>query len=107
AEMRRSALVPLQALFFMNHPLVREQAEGFARRLIAASADPRQRIAQAHQLAFARGARPEEVDRAISYVERYADELRRAGTPTERLELEVWSSYARVVLSANEFVFVD
>jgi len=30
-----------------------------------------------------------------------------AGTPNERIELEAWTSYSRIVLSANEFVYVD
>src|SRR5262249_34930358 len=36
-DVRTSSTVPLQALFLMNNPFVIEQAEGFARRLLAAA----------------------------------------------------------------------
>src|SRR5206468_9455920 len=38
-ERRASSTVPLQALYLMNHPFVREQAEGLARRLLAEPAE--------------------------------------------------------------------
>src|SRR5262249_17227224 len=38
-EQRTASTVPLQALFLTNAPFVTEQAEGFARRLLAASGD--------------------------------------------------------------------
>jgi hypothetical protein len=106
-DQRTSSTVPQQALFLMNDPWVQEQGEGFARRLMAASADPGQRIELAHQLAWSRPARPEEVERGLRYVEEYRKRLAEAGAPAERVELEAWTSYARVVFSANEFVYLD
>jgi hypothetical protein len=104
-EKRPSSTVPLQALFWMNHPLVKEQAEGLARRLLALPAD--QRIDRAHRWAYARPASRAETDHAHRYIERYKSELVRAATPADRLDLEAWTSYARIVLTANEFVFLD
>jgi hypothetical protein len=104
---RADSLLPLQALYLMNDPFVRAQAEGFARRLIANSEEPEGRVARAHQTAWCRPPTPAEIAKGTDYVKRYTEELRRAGTPAERLEIEAWTSYARVLLAANEFVFVD
>jgi hypothetical protein len=101
---RTDALLPLQALYFINDPSVRGHAEGFARRLLKHSGD---RIDWAHRLAWGRPATPAEVVRGTDYVRSYAEELRRARTPPDRVDIEAWTSYTRVMLAANEFVFVD
>jgi hypothetical protein len=104
---RTESLLPLQALYLMNDPFVRAQAEGFARRLLEHSADSAERIAWAHRVAWGRPAAVSDVERGVDYVSRYTEELRHAGTPGERVEIEAWTSYARVMLTASEFVFVD
>jgi Protein of unknown function (DUF1553)/Protein of unknown function (DUF1549)/Planctomycete cytochrome C len=106
-EQRTASTVPLQALFLTNDPFVTEQAEGFARRLLAASGDPRGRIDLAHRLAWSRPATPAEQDRGLHYLDEYRRRLAEAGAPADRLELEAWTSYARVLLCANEFVYLD
>ena len=106
-EKRNTSLVPLQALYSMNHPFVREQAEFFARRLLAQAPDQDRRIALAHQLAWGRAATELEVRNGRTYVGRYQEELKRSGEAAERLDLGAWTSYARVLLTASEFMFVD
>ncbi|MCI0457527.1 MAG: DUF1553 domain-containing protein [Gemmataceae bacterium] len=106
-EKRSTSTVPLQALYLMNNPEARAEAERFAQRLIDAAADPRARIELAHQLAYARPPRPEETEKALRYVERCAEELARAGVMPPQREAEAWLSYARVILCSNEFVYVD
>jgi hypothetical protein len=106
-EQRGTSTVPQQALYLMNNPFVTEQAEGFARRLIAASADPGQRIGLAHEWALSREARSEEYERGLRYLEAYLQQLAGAGVTDQRLELEAWTSYARIILSSNEFVYLD
>ena len=104
---RTTSTVPQQALFLMNNPFVTEQAEGFALRLIASSPDARQRIEQAHQLAWARPAKARELEMGRRYVSAYGKQLAKLGVPGERVELEAWTSYARMLLCANELVYVD
>jgi hypothetical protein len=106
-DVRSSSTVPLQALFMMNNAFMTEQAEGFARRLIAASTDPRMRIDLAYRLAWARPPKPVEVERAKCYMDAFRQSLTEAGAPSERIEVEMWSSYTRIILSANEFFYVD
>ncbi len=66
-EARPRSTVPLQALFLMNSPFVHEQSAGFARRLIASSADPVRRIELAYQLAWSRLPSPHETNRASGF----------------------------------------
>jgi hypothetical protein len=106
-EQRTTSTVPLQALYLMNDPFVSAQAEGFARRLLAASSDARGRIELAHRLAWSRPVTPTEIDKGLRYVEAYSNRLAEVGTPGERRELVAWTSYARVLLCANEFVYID
>jgi hypothetical protein len=106
-EERRRSTVPLQALFFLNNAFVEQQAEGFARKLIASSADARRRIELAHELAWSRQALPREQETGARYLRDCMHALSRAGVSVEQSELQAWTSYARVLLSANEFVYVD
>ncbi len=104
---RTSSTVPSQALFLMNSSFVKEQAEAFARRLIAQSPDSTRRIDQAYRLAFGRPATPVECARGKSYLEEYRKRLEPLGLGPEQSEWEVWTSYARVLMASNEFCYVD
>src|SRR5260221_1284589 len=53
-DKRSSSTVPLQALYWMNSPEVREQAAAFAQRLPGAPVAPHERIALAYQVAESR-----------------------------------------------------
>jgi hypothetical protein len=106
-DQRTSSTVPLQALFLMNSPFVHEQGRALAGRLIAASSDPTERIVLGHTLAFGRPPTPADSAAALEYVGRYQGELAHAGTPAEQVETEAWSSYARILLTSNEFLYVD
>jgi hypothetical protein len=104
---RTTSIVPQQALFLMNNPFVREQAEGFARRLLAAATNLRRRIELAHEWAWSRPPQPAELERGRRYIDAYCHELARTGVTGRENELAAWSSYCRVLLCANEFVYVD
>ncbi|HEX5269867.1 MAG TPA: PSD1 and planctomycete cytochrome C domain-containing protein, partial [Gemmataceae bacterium] len=95
---RESSTVPLQALFLMNNPFVHEQARGLARRMIAAAPDDAGRVAFGYEVAWGRPPGAEEVAAAQHYLRRYV-----AGGP----QAEAWVSLARVLLCANEFLYVD
>jgi hypothetical protein len=106
-DVRPESTVPLQALFMMNNRFVTAQAKDLAQRLLESSADPRTRVARAIELLYSRKATESEMDRALDYIEQYRRGLSQAETPPEQIESEAWTSYARVLLSANEFVYVD
>jgi len=102
---RTSATVPLQALYLMNNPFVVEQASGFAQRLCRAAPDAR--IQLGYRWAWGRSATAEEQNRARHYVATATEELRRAGLSDEASETQAWTSLAKLLLTANEFLYVD
>jgi hypothetical protein len=106
-DARTDATVPLQALFLMNNPFVTQQAQGLARRIRSTFSEERPRIQWAHQLCWNRPALPEEVARAVVFLERFRQEWIQSRAPIEEADQEAWTSLARVLLSANEFVYVD
>ena len=121
-DVRTSATVPLQALYLMNDTFVQNQAGAFARRLIAVGTDPADRIRLAVEQAWGRTASRHEIASGSLFIQRYGQELIRAGAAPgledkglergagiggQQVELEAWTSYARVLLTANEFLYVD
>jgi hypothetical protein len=82
-------------LFLLNHPFVLKQTEALAKRLRALPGDDAARIAAAYRLLYARPPTPREAEIGLRY-------LSAVGEPAR-----AWLEYAQVLLSANEFVFVD
>ena len=93
---------------FAAHPAFRGAARSIANLYdIAAAPELRGRIELAHRLAWSRPPSLAESERATAYMNAYSDELFQAGTPSERIELEAWISYARILLGADELMYVD
>jgi hypothetical protein len=106
-EQRPTSIVPSQALFLMNSAFMTEQARAFAQRLINLSPDVQRRIDVAHRLAWSRPACSYERERGIQYVDACRAQLAACAVPMQQQELEAWTSYARILLAANEFVYLD
>jgi hypothetical protein len=106
-DVRSSSTVPLQALYLMNDPFVREQAGGLARRVAEATAGPAGRFALACELTWGRPPTPAETSAALEYLRHYGRELARTGAPPGEFEREAWTSLARVLLCSNEFIYLD
>jgi hypothetical protein len=106
-DQRTSSTVPLQALFWMNSPLVQEQSSAFARRLMSSAAEPAERVRLAFRLAYSREPTSEESQRYAQFVEQYREESTKAGVQVNQADLEAWASVAKTILSSNEFVYVD
>src|SRR5262249_11908162 len=104
---RTEATVPLQALFFLNNSWLGEQARGMATRLIAEASDSRTRIQLACRMAWGREAAADESERMMDFLEKARQELSQTGCTANELELASWTSYARVLLRSNEFVYLD
>ncbi len=103
-DVRTSSTVPLQALYLMNNPFVRQEAEGFARRLRNISSDESRRAHWAITLAWNRPPKEGEIESCLAYVHRVAEQC--AG-PSDQREHEAWTSLAKVMLASNEFLYVD
>jgi hypothetical protein len=106
-DVRTSSIVPTQALYLMNNPLVVEQAHTLSERLLRAAGDPRRRVELACQLCWSRSPTAEETDRALTHIRQVDDALRKEQVAVDRVERETWSSYARVLLASSEFKYID
>ena len=81
---RTEATVPLQALFFLNNPLLADQARGFAARLLAGNSEPHSRVQAATLWAWARRPEADEMARALAHVDAVRQELTAIGCPPKR-----------------------
>ncbi|HVK19195.1 MAG TPA: PSD1 and planctomycete cytochrome C domain-containing protein [Fimbriiglobus sp.] len=90
-DKRTVSTVAPQALFLMNHPFVKQQAEAFADRVLARpEAD---RLDYAHRVAFGRP--PTDAERALGL-----DVVKPGGR-------EAWAAWCHLLMQANEFVTVE
>jgi hypothetical protein len=80
---------PLQGLYALNSPFVQARARALVQRL-SPETSAEARVRRAYQLLFARGPTPAEVGLAKEFL---------AGSP--------WEQYAQVLLTSNEFLYVD
>ena len=104
---RLPTTTPTQTLYLMNSPFVQQQAEAFARRLLAESADGTKRIHLAFALAHGRVPRDAEISDALAFLTAYRTKLTALEKPpTNDTEL-AWSGLARVLLTSNAFLYVD
>ena len=106
-DVRPVSSVPSQALFAMNAPFVRQQSAAFAKRIMEAGRTDIERVGQAVELAFARAPEAGELDRARAFLEASRAELGRIGLNETQAESEVWTGYAKILMTSNEFFYVD
>lgn len=100
SEQRNVTHVPLQKLFFLNSDVIAKQSALLAERLNMQSAnDDRSKIQRAYQLCFGRDASEAEVQLGLEFLRKKADKPVAGISP--------WQQYSQVLLSSNEFVFVD
>jgi hypothetical protein len=105
-DVRTSATVATQALFLMNSPFVRDQAAAFADRILAQTPDAG-RVRFAVELAYGRRPDDAEVAQALDYIARFAAAATETGLAPDAAQREAWTSYARVLLTSNEFFHLD
>lgn len=94
---RNTSTVPTQALFLMNHPFVREQAEAAAARLAkGASMNERERIANAYRLVLGRDATSAEQALALEHLARSEGD---SGT--------AWAQLFHALFASADFRYLD
>jgi Protein of unknown function (DUF1553)/Protein of unknown function (DUF1549)/Planctomycete cytochrome C len=101
---RQETTVPTQALYVLNAPFFHEQSRRLAVRL-ESEPDPAKRLEAAFQSVFQRSSTVNECDRAQRFMAAYGAELRELPAP-EQARL-TWAALARVLLSSNEFIYLD
>ena len=91
----------------MNNPFVAEQAAGLARRVRNESPDSGERVHRAVALAWGRAPTEDEVSHWRDYLTRYSRELTKFDLTAEQVDMETWTSLAKVLMTANEFIYID
>ena len=104
---RSFSTTPIQALFLMNNPLMHEQSDQFAVRVGMAFDTLPERLNYAYRLALGRPAKPEEIKEAQAYLQQARPQFVAAKIETERVSRAALASYLRVVLSSDEFLYID
>ncbi len=91
--------VPAQALILLNDPFVHQQAEIWARRILAQSAEPAERITGMYEEAFARPPSGPELAACLEYLHRQA--------PQRADDLAAWTDLAHVIFNMKEFIYLN
>jgi hypothetical protein len=94
--------VPAQALILLNDPFVHQQAEVWAKRVLAEEGNDRERITGMYQSAFARPPSDEEFRDCLDFLERQG---KLAGKKPD--EAAVWADLAHVLFNVKEFIFLN
>ncbi len=103
---RLTSTTPLQALYFLNDPLVHEQASRFTASIRTRADTDQQRIELAYLLAFSRRPTTQESEQAgefLADVNRHFGETKGATGGDQ----QAWDALVRVLLRLNEFVYID
>ncbi|MCH2210501.1 MAG: DUF1549 domain-containing protein [Fuerstiella sp.] len=103
AGKRQTSTVAPQALMLMNSVLSEEQTLAMARRLIDIT-DDRQKVFVAVGQVFNRPPGDEEISLALAFINEVCLSL---GDAEKEANLKAWQSYCRVLLSSNEFAYVE
>jgi mono/diheme cytochrome c family protein len=103
AEQRFSTNVPLQRLYFMNNDFVYLQAGKLAERVLAKPTDAA-RIAEAYRLLYGRAPTAKELEVGLHFLDTTPE---KPGNTVNGEPVTAWREYTRVLLSSNEFEFVD
>ena len=107
---RQLTTVPTQALYFLNAPFFHDQATEFSQRILTAGQDSvvsgqvknqslvlrRKRIEHAFRLLYQRQPTTAEHDNAAQFLKQYPGSVH-----------DKWAAFARVLLAANEFLYLD
>jgi hypothetical protein len=99
-EQRAVTNVPLQRLFFLNSDLMSEAAKGLSDRLLKASTgDDDARLTEAYHVLFGRQPSNSERKAGLQFL--------RDTEGASNNVTDAWQQYSQMLLSSNEFSFVD
>jgi hypothetical protein len=104
---RAQSTVPLQALYLMNNPFVLDCAGGLAGRMRTGAHEPEARITLGYRLAWGRSPGPGELARAIRFLDEAKAAAAAGGLDPRAADRAAWTSLAKVLLTANELLYMD
>ncbi len=105
---RGASVVAPQALFMMNASIVLRHTRRMAERLLQREdLDDAGRVRDTYERVLARPPRPEEIDRALTFVANVENALgARAGTAEDR-RARAWQSFCKAMVGSNEFLYLN
>ena len=109
-EGRARTNVSPQALYMMNGEAVARRSQELARTLLSSKSDDAGRVATAYRRVVGRSPADHEVQEFLSYIQGYKSKVLSASHSAESAttpNLDAWQSFCRVLLSSNEFIYVD
>jgi len=110
---RPATTVAPQALFMMNSALVLAESRALAERTLQATGvDESARVALLYRDVYGRSSTAAETARDLRFLARYQTDLlstqaTQTSVPLVEARLRAWQALARVLMSANEFVYVE
>ena len=105
---RANTTVAPQALFMMNANLMSDSAAAMSNRLLALSqVSPTERLRSLYEQAYAREPNEEELAEWLQFIDRYRNAAPNSSADPDALERQIWQAVGRVLLSSNEFVYVE
>jgi hypothetical protein len=97
----------IQALFTMNDAFVETQAAALAARVSIAEETASGRLGLAYKLLFGRTPKVNETQMALRYLQAYKSEVSAPELEADGKTRSAWTGLMRVLLSSNEFFYVD
>ena len=105
---RSRTTVASQALFMMNSELMLAASHRLAEQLLAEPGwDDQQRVARAYELVLLRSPSTQETQEWLEFLTQYERERHSEGSEAGPHRRQAWQGLCRVLLSSNEFVYVD
>ena len=103
---RQPTTTPTQALFLMNSKFVQDQATQFAKRIAGVPGDDRHRIIWAFETVHGQIPKESMVQDAIEFLHSYRLRLHQTESQNNQV-IDSWSALARVLLTSNQFLFIE
>jgi hypothetical protein len=111
---RDTTTVAPQALFMMNSRLILDETRALAESILTdsaperASEDDAARVQALYQRCYARAADEGELARALAFIEKYQRATAEGGTlDVVARRVRAWQALCRVLLAANEFIYIE
>jgi hypothetical protein len=92
----------------MNSSLVLKSTHAMAGRLLAKpDLDDSGRVREAYERALARPPRPQDVDRALTFIAQIEKALEAKESDASKRHLTAWASFCKALLASNEFIYIN
>lgn len=104
---RPSTVVPHQALYFLNSPMVLNASKIIVDQALVEKASDSDRLDRIYQQILCRNATAEEKQRAMNYFEKVRQWRISSGRQEEFSDQQMWHSFCQTLLASSEFLYLD